>query len=66
MAKSGKKMWLVCAACLENLIGPARPKICLENQVMVPTLNECISQTMDPNEMIPKECERGHGKVQLL
>lgn len=66
MAKRGKKTWLVCAACLENLIGPARPKICLENQVMVPTLNECISQTMDPNEMIPKGCERGHGKVQLL
>ena len=49
-----------------KLIGPVWPKCCLENQVMVPTLNECISQTMDPNEMIPKGGERGHGKVQLL
>jgi hypothetical protein len=64
--KEVKKTWLVCATCLENLIGPARPKICLENQVMVPTLNECIFQTMNLNEMIPKGCERGHGKVQLL
>ena len=39
---------------------------CLEIQVMMPTLDECISQTMDPNEMIPKGGERGHGKVQLL
>ena len=28
--------------------------------------NEYISKTMDPNEMIPKGCERGNGKVQLL
>jgi hypothetical protein len=33
---------------------------------MMPTLGERISQTMNPNEMIPKGCERGHGKVQLL
>ena len=46
-----------------KLVGQARHKICLEIQVMVPTLSECISQTMDPNEMIPKGGERGHGKV---
>ena len=46
-----------------KLIGPVWPKICLENQVMMPTLGECISQTMDPNEMILKGCEIGHGKV---
>ena len=46
-----------------ELAGPIWPKICLESHVMVPTLGECISQTMDPNEMIPKGGERGHGKV---
>jgi hypothetical protein len=45
------------------MVGPVSPEIFLENQVMVPTLSECISQTMDPNEMIPKGGERGHGKV---
>ena len=48
---------------LQDWLGKLGIKSAQKFQVMVPTLSECISQTMDPNEMTPKGGERGHDKV---
>ena len=44
-----------------KMVGPVWPKCCQKIQPMIPTLDECIFQTNDPNGKAMQTVERGHG-----